>query len=77
MTKASGFKSSVVYGVPVPGYEGKCGMATISDSEGNLDLIKLAGTIQRYLPPYARPLFIRVLDSEIQMTGNYAAYFLA
>ncbi|MCC2638674.1 MAG: AMP-dependent synthetase and ligase [Moraxellaceae bacterium] len=49
---------AVVYGVEVPGTNGRAGMAAIA-SEGELDLVALYAHLQRELPPYAVPLFIR------------------
>lgn len=63
-----GLKDAVVYGVEVPGSEGKAGMAAIADPDGNLDLTVLADGLTKQLPAYARPLFVRILK-EISMTG--------
>ena len=56
-----GHTSAVVYGVEVPGAEGKAGMAAIlQEEEGdkvNLDL--LASGLRKALPSYARPMFVR------------------
>ena len=49
---------AVVYGVEVPDTNGRAGMAAIA-SEGGLDLAALYAHVQRELPPYAVPLFIR------------------
>lgn len=45
-------------------------MAAIVDTEGKLDLEQLGAGIRGSLPPYARPLFIRVL-SEVPMTTTF------
>ncbi|KAI4498643.1 hypothetical protein M0802_006349 [Mischocyttarus mexicanus] len=63
-------KDTVVYGVEVPGNEGKAGMAAIYDPEGSLNLKELAEGVKKVLPIYARPLFVRVL-SKLPMTGTY------
>jgi solute carrier family 27 fatty acid transporter 1/4 len=63
-------KACAVYGVSIPGTEGKCGMVAIADPEGNLDLNKLTESVQNALPAYARPLFLRVLRTELIMTGK-------
>ncbi|VDI31151.1 solute carrier family 27 (fatty acid transporter), member 1/4 [Mytilus galloprovincialis] len=63
-------KDSVVYGVEVKGLEGKAGMATIVDEHKNLDLLSLTKALQKSLPPYARPVFIR-LASEVDTTGTH------
>ena len=55
-----------VYGVEIPGTDGRAGMASIVFKEGlnvnNLDLTSLSEHIIENLPGYARPVFIRVLD---------------
>ena len=61
----------VVYGVEVPGQEGRAGMAAITNgSDTNLN--KLAQGIKTELPPYARPLFVRLVD-ELEHTGTFKA----
>ncbi|XP_070582201.1 long-chain fatty acid transport protein 4-like [Ptychodera flava] len=60
----------VVYGVEVPGVEGKCGMAAIVDEQNNLDLVAFANKIKKELPSYARPLFLRLADS-VDTTGTF------
>ncbi|CAM9221360.1 unnamed protein product, partial [Lampetra planeri] len=42
--------------------EGKAGMAAIADPAGTLDVAALHEALQGALPPYARPLFLRVLE---------------
>ncbi|KAF3430383.1 hypothetical protein E2986_00750 [Frieseomelitta varia] len=64
-----GLKDAAVYGVEVPGTEGKAGMAAIYDPENTLNIKEMADGLKKSLPSYARPLFIRVL-SELPMTGN-------
>jgi solute carrier family 27 fatty acid transporter 1/4 len=56
-------KACAVYGVSIPGMEGKCGMIAISDPEGNLDSHRLTESVENALPAYARPLFLRVLST--------------
>lgn len=70
ITNIVGLKDCAVYGVDIPGTEGKAGMAAIVDTEAKLDLEQLAAGIRGSLPPYARPLFIRVL-SEVPMTTTF------
>ncbi|XP_014478383.1 PREDICTED: long-chain fatty acid transport protein 4 [Dinoponera quadriceps] len=65
-----GLKDAAVYGVEVPGNEGKAGMAAIYDPNNSLDIKELAEGLKKSLPVYARPLFIRVL-SELPMTGTF------
>ncbi|XP_003420201.1 long-chain fatty acid transport protein 2 [Loxodonta africana] len=60
-----------VYGVPVPGHEGRVGMASIKMKENHeFDGKKLFKHIADYLPTYARPRFIRIQDT-IEITGTF------
>ena len=61
-----------VYGVTVPGADGRAGMAAVSLQEGagELDLTAFAEHVQRELPPFARPVFLR-LQSAMTLTGTY------
>jgi citronellyl-CoA synthetase len=53
-----------VYGVEVPGVEGRAGMVAFELEEGEeLDLDKLQTLVESELPPYAQPVFIRILRS--------------
>ncbi|XP_029033779.1 long-chain fatty acid transport protein 4 [Osmia bicornis bicornis] len=65
-----GLKDAVVYGVEVPGAEGKAGMAAIYDPDYSLNIKEMAEGVKKSLPSYARPLFVRVL-SELPMTGTF------
>jgi len=56
-----GVKEANVYGVRVPGSEGSAGMAAIV-AEGELNLGEFRAHLARRLPPYARPLFLRIVD---------------
>jgi fatty-acyl-CoA synthase len=57
-----GVADAVVYGVKVPGTEGRAGMAAveISGDSCDFDLRALRHYVGAHLPPYARPLFVRV-----------------
>ena len=60
----------VVYGVEIPGEEGKCGMAAIAKiDESCFDLDNFSEYLKNNLTPYSRPVFIRFVDS-IEYTGN-------
>ncbi|XP_063060272.1 long-chain fatty acid transport protein 1-like [Engraulis encrasicolus] len=59
-----------VYGVPVPGAEGKAGMATIAQSTGGFDCETFLKEVQAALPPYARPVFLR-LSPHVDTTGTF------
>jgi hypothetical protein len=43
-------------------------MATIVDEHNNLDLLSLTRALQKSLPPFARPVFIR-LTHAVDTTG--------
>jgi fatty-acyl-CoA synthase len=51
-----------VYGVTVPGHDGRAGMAAIVAGE-NFDLQRLHDHLRDRLPAYAIPLFVRMLPS--------------
>ncbi|MEJ1278699.1 solute carrier family 27 (fatty acid transporter) member 2 [Cricetulus griseus] len=60
-----------VYGVPVPGHEGRIGMASIKMKENSeFNGKKLFQHISEYLPNYARPRFLRIQDT-IEITGTF------
>jgi len=63
---------SNVYGVAVPGADGRAGMAalTLEDGVDGLDLDAFSAYVGRELPSYARPLFLRV-EQEIDVTGTF------
>ena len=62
---------SNVFGVSVPGAEGRAGMAAVKLHDGeSLDLRGISQHVRESLPSYARPVFIRVLQ-EMQVTGTF------
>lgn len=66
-----GVEDAVVYGVEIPGTNGRCGMAALRLSpDADLDAAAVAEHLDRELPPYAAPLFLRLLD-EIETTGTF------
>src|SRR5262249_35062959 len=64
-----GIHEANVYGVKVPGHEGRAGMAAIVCDE-DLNLAHLHADLTARLPPYARPLFLRMCDA-IDVTGTF------
>lgn len=53
-----------VYGVTVPGHEGRAGMAAlVLRPPHSLDLVQLYVRVSENLPPYARPRFLRLQES--------------
>ncbi|KAK9504735.1 hypothetical protein O3M35_011001 [Rhynocoris fuscipes] len=65
-----GLKDATVYGVEIPGIEGRAGMAAIMDEENKLDLTRLEQGVIKELSSFARPLFLRIINT-IPMTGTY------
>uniref|UniRef100_A0A8C6KJI2 long-chain-fatty-acid--CoA ligase n=1 Tax=Nothobranchius furzeri TaxID=105023 RepID=A0A8C6KJI2_NOTFU len=59
-----------VYGVSIPGVEGKAGMAAIADVTGSFDCSSFLQNIQRVLPSYARPVFLRI-SPQVDTTGTF------
>lgn len=51
------------------GAEGKAGMAAIADPDHSSDLVKFSRDLEKALPPYARPVFLRFLP-EVNKTGE-------
>ena len=64
-----GVREANVYGVEVPGGEGKAGMAALVVNDG-LDIGALAEHIETNLPSYARPVFLR-FSSGIEVTSTF------
>ncbi|KAJ8362902.1 hypothetical protein SKAU_G00117330 [Synaphobranchus kaupii] len=59
-----------VYGVPVPGVEGKAGMAAIADGAGTFECDSFLREVQQALPSYARPIFLRI-SPQVDTTGTF------
>jgi fatty-acyl-CoA synthase len=64
-----GIQEAVVFGVAVPGNEGKAGMAAIT-SQADFSWNTLQNFLQLHLPDYARPVFIRRCQS-LETTGTF------
>lgn len=66
-----GVEDAVVYGVEIPGTNGRCGMAALRfNPESSFDGVGLAKFLDAELPSYAVPVFIRVLD-QVETTGTF------
>lgn len=66
-----GVEAVTVFGVQVPGTDGRAGMAAIVLKEGHqFDGKALANTLYERLPRYAVPLFVRVVDS-LEQTSTF------
>jgi fatty-acyl-CoA synthase len=64
-----GIDHANVYGVIVPGTEGRVGMAAIVATE-KLDLAELHAHVVSFLPPYAQPVFLR-MSKQTELTGTF------
>jgi len=64
-----GITDATVYGVAIPGHDGRAGMAAIV-CENECDLPALRRHLQGRLPEYARPLFLRV-RKDIDVTATF------
>jgi fatty-acyl-CoA synthase len=69
ITVFPGVTEANVYGVQVQGRDGRAGMAEIV-SKDKLDLKNLGQHLEKSLPVYARPLFLR-LTGNIEVTGTF------
>ena len=68
LRSAPGIRDACVYGVKVPGADGRAGMAALTVSPA-FDLADLACHLGERLPTYAQPVFLRVTDS-LDLTGT-------
>ncbi len=64
-----GVAEANVYGVTVPGRDGRAGMAALV-VDGDIDLKAFRKHLMDRLPEYARPLFLRIRE-EMDVTGTF------
>jgi fatty-acyl-CoA synthase len=64
-----GVKEANVYGVKVPGTDGRAGMVSMVAAP-DIDLLVFKSHLERNLPAYARPIFVR-LQKEMEVTGTF------
>jgi hypothetical protein len=57
--------AAVVYGVQVPGTDGRAGMASLTGKSDAFDGPGLAAFLKAQLPAYAVPLFIRLRPEQV------------
>ena len=69
LSKFKGVTQANVYGVQVPGYDGRAGMAAVV-AEGSPDMKALKDHIEASLPHYARPVFLR-MSQEAETTSTF------
>ena len=64
-----GIKEANVYGVAIPGTDGRAGMAAVV-TDPELDLAAFRTHLVKCLPDYARPVFLRI-RSELEVTATF------
>ena len=69
LSQAPGVLTANVYGVAIPGMDGKAGMAAIT-ADGDLDPEALMAFLKERLPAYAVPVFLR-RQREAETTGTF------
>jgi fatty-acyl-CoA synthase len=69
LTDAPGVREVIAYGVPVPNTEGKAGMVTLI-LDDKFSARAFADYADEQLPPYARPVFIRIAKT-LETTGTF------
>src|SRR5881409_1845672 len=70
LSGAAGVTEANVYGVAVPGEDGRAGMAALVLAEGaRFDGAALYARAEQHLPAYARPAFVRLVP-EMDVTGT-------
>jgi fatty-acyl-CoA synthase len=69
LTTVPGIKEVNVYGVAVPGADGRAGMAALVVDRA-FDVASLAQRLEGHLSSFARPCFLR-LQPEIEVTGTF------
>lgn len=70
LNRIEGVEQAVVYGVEVPGCDGRAGMAALSWTPARFDGARVAKALRDALPAYAVPLFIR-LRREQEVTATF------
>jgi len=69
LMEAPGVSEAVVYGVEVPGHEGKAGMAALV-VDGKFDAAAFSAHVEGRLPAYAQPVFLRMIKAA-DTTGTF------
>ncbi|MGQ2991276.1 MAG: long-chain-acyl-CoA synthetase [Brevundimonas sp.] len=69
LVDAPGVREVIAYGVPVPHADGKAGMVTLV-LDGKFQPAAFAAWADAQLPPYARPLFVRIAKN-LETTGTF------
>jgi fatty-acyl-CoA synthase len=69
LTASRGVLDGVVYGLAVPGADGRAGTAALVVN-ADFDLAAFRAEVASRLPPYARPVFVRLLPA-LEATGTF------
>jgi fatty-acyl-CoA synthase len=69
LASVPGVTEAAVYGVGIPGAEGRAGMAALVVAP-DFDLVALREALGTRLPEYARPVFVRLVGA-IEITGTF------
>ncbi len=69
VAQVPGVEEANIYGVQVPGADGRAGMASLVVNEA-FEIDKLAECVDARLPAYARPVFVR-LQQQFETTGTF------
>jgi fatty-acyl-CoA synthase len=71
LDEADQVEGAIVYGVAIPGADGKAGMAAVKLAEGwDFDGAVLATELRDRLPGYAIPLYVRIVPS-LEVTSTF------
>jgi len=66
---ASGIEEANIYGVAIPGTDGRAGMAALVATDA-FDIDELGRIVEDELASYARPIFVRILP-QMEITGTF------
>jgi fatty-acyl-CoA synthase len=69
LSAGRGVLDGVVYGLKVPGTDGRAGTAALLVN-ADFDLAEFRADVAQRLPHYARPVFLRILTS-LEATGTF------
>jgi fatty-acyl-CoA synthase len=69
ITAFRGVTDAAVFGVAVPGAEGRAGMAALV-IDADFDLVAFRQHLLERLPDYARPIFVKIVPG-IELTGTF------
>ena len=61
---------SNVYGVHLPGTDGRAGMVALKPRSGKIDMDRFSGFVNQNLPRYSRPVFVRLIE-EMETTSTF------